>query len=151
MTNTAIVTTRSAASSTVKALYKLPTIGAAALVYALLYFVGVNYMIDAIVFNPVVNGVNVAITIGDILICMGTLALIVEMGKAADAANGGLTDAISSIILCVVMWLGFFNLTGFASTTWLILTFMQTCDAIGGTIVGVKSSRRDYSGLVGAG
>ena len=112
--------------------------------YLAYYLVGVIYMLDAVAFSPSFSGVEVPITIGDCLVLIGCGALMLEMGKAADAAASGLTDMVLSIILCVVAWLCLFNLGGFASATWLILTALQTADAIGNSIVAVKASRRDY-------
>lgn len=137
------------AGGLLRSIYKFPMIGISALIYMLFWLVGMSYMMDAVVFMPTINGVEMPVSVGTSLILLACVALMIEVGKAADAANGGLTDMIFSIVLCIAMWLALFNLAGFASVTWLILTFMQTCDAIGGTIIGIKSSRRDYSGLVG--
>lgn len=138
-----------AAVSGIKRLYAIPMVGIAMAMYLAYYFVGVAYMMDAVAFSPSVNGVEVPITIGNCLVLIACAALTLEMGKAADAAAGGLADMILSIILCIVSWLCFFNLAGFASVTWLILVALQTADAIGNSIVAVKASRRDYGVPIG--
>ena len=138
-----------AAVAGIKRLYAIPMVGIAMAMYLAYYVVGVGSMMDAVAFSPSFSGVEAPITIGNCLVLIACGALTLEMGKAADAAAGGLADMILSIILCVISWLCLFNLSGFASATWLILTALQTADAIGNSIVAVKASRRDYGVPIG--
>ena len=125
-------------------IYSIPMISISMGMYFFYYMIGSVYLIDAVMLDLEFSGVDVGLTIGDVLILIAAASLTLEMGKAADSINSGLTDMVLSIILAMIAWLCLFNLPGFASATWLILTALQTADAIGGSIVAVKSSRRDY-------
>jgi len=99
----------------------------------------------AAVWN-LVSGDTTVVTVGDVIVLLGIIALGVEVVKATRMSAWGMADHVASLVLLLVMMIAYVAVYGFGNTVWLILCAMQTMDVAIGVIVSVSVARRDFGG-----
>ena len=81
----------------------------------------------------------------EIFLIVGSLALFVEIAKAATANNFGATETLMSFIVAIIFIVMFFMVSWAQNSTFLILGMMSLIDATGGFIIELNAARRDIN------
>ena len=99
---------------------------------------------------PMLSGVLLQITWGEILVIIATIFLFIEVIKSTSTASVGIVNHILSMLLFVVCLMEFLMLPSCATGTFFIITCMVLVDALAGMVVTIVSARRDF-GVEGTG
>ena len=89
------------------------------------------------------NGGDWHFTRGDLLLMIGILLLAMEVVKATYTRGGALADQALSTILFVVFLVEFMLVPKASTSLFFLLTLMTAFDVIVGSIVGIRTARRD--------
>ena len=81
----------------------------------------------------------------EIFLIAGSLALFVEIAKAATAKNFGASETLLSFLVAIVFVVMFFMVSWAQNSTFLILGMMSLIDATGGFIIELNAARRDIN------
>jgi len=89
----------------------------------------------------------------ELFLIIGSLALFIEIAKAATASKFGATETLLSFIVSMIFIVMFFMVEWAQNATFLILGMMSLIDATGGFIIELNAARRDINvsggGLLG--
>jgi len=89
----------------------------------------------------------------ELFLIVGSLALFIEIAKAATANNFGASETLLSFIVSMIFIVMFFMVSWAQNATFLILGMMSLIDATGGFIIELNAARRDVNigggGLLG--
>lgn len=81
----------------------------------------------------------------EIFLIVGSLALFVEIAKAATASKFGASETLLSFIVSMIFIVMFFMISWAQNATFLILGMMSLIDATGGFIIELNAARRDIN------
>jgi hypothetical protein len=89
----------------------------------------------------------------ELFLIIGSLALFVEIAKAATASKFGASETLLSFVVSMIFIVMFFMVSWAQNATFLILGMMSLIDATGGFIIELNAARRDINvnggGLLG--
>jgi hypothetical protein len=91
------------------------------------------------------SGATVALTLGDVLVLGGLVALFFEVLKSARPRGGTVVDHILSVAVFVVALVEFLLVPFAATASFLIITVITLVDVVAGFSVSIFSARRDFS------
>jgi|SRR6185503_9057635 len=91
------------------------------------------------------SGGVLGLTVGDILVLAGLVALFLETLKSAKPRGGTVVDHIFSVVVFIVALIEFLLVPFCATASFLILTAITLIDVVGGFSVSIFSARRDFS------
>jgi hypothetical protein len=107
-------------------------------------------MSSAAMTLPMLSGVLLEITWGDLLVISSTLFLFIEVIKSTSTGSAGITNHILSMLLFVFCLMEFLMYSACATGTFFIITCIVLVDALAGMVVTIISARRDF-GVEGQG
>jgi len=81
----------------------------------------------------------------ELFLIIGSLALFIEIAKAATANKFGASETLLSFIVSMVFIVMFFMVSWAQNATFLILGMMSLIDATGGFIIELNAARRDIN------
>ncbi len=81
----------------------------------------------------------------EVFLIVGSLALFVEIAKAATASKFGASETLLSFIVSMIFIVMFFMVSWAQNATFLILGMMSLIDATGGFIIELNAARRDIN------
>ena len=81
----------------------------------------------------------------EIFLIAGSLALFIEISKAATAESFGASETLLSFVVAIVFVVMFFMIPWAQNGTFLILGMMSLIDATGGFIIELNAARRDIN------
>ena len=81
----------------------------------------------------------------EIFLIIGSLALFIEIAKAATANNFGAGETLLSFVVAIIFIVLFFMVDWAQNATFLILGMMSLIDATGGFIIELNAARRDIN------
>jgi hypothetical protein len=81
----------------------------------------------------------------EVFLILGSLALFIEIAKAATASKFGATETLLSFIVAMIFIVMFFMVSWAQNATFLILGMMSLIDATGGFIIELNAARRDIN------
>ena len=81
----------------------------------------------------------------EVFLIVGSLALFIEIAKAATAKNFGATETLLSFVVAIIFIVMFFMVSWAQNATFLILGMMSLIDATGGFIIELNAARRDIN------
>jgi hypothetical protein len=90
-------------------------------------------------------GGELVIKIKELFLIIGTLALFIEIAKAATSQSFGATETLLSFIVAIVFIVMFFMIPWAYNVTFLILSLMSFIDATGGFMIELNAAKRDFS------
>lgn len=93
---------------------------------------------------PMLSGVGLEVTWGDLLVIFATIFLFVEVVKSTSTSHTAIINHILSMVLFVFCLIEFLLFASFATGTFFILTCMVLVDALAGMVVSIMSARRDF-------
>ena len=96
------------------------------------------------------NGGEWHFALGDLILLIGILLLAVEVVKATYTRGAALADQALSTILFVVFLVEFLLVPKASTSLFFLLTLMTAFDVVVGSIVGIRTARRDI-GFSGGG
>jgi hypothetical protein len=85
------------------------------------------------------------IRVKELFLIVGSLALFVEVAKAATSQAFGATETLLSFVVAVVFVVLFFMVSWAQNATFLVLALMSFIDATGGFIIELNAAKRDFS------
>jgi len=105
----------------------------------------ISSVLDSAALNlPMLSGVLLQISWGEILIIVSTVFLFVEVIKSTSTGSAGITNHIFSMLLFVVCLMEFLMIADCATGTFFIITCIVLVDALAGMVVTIVSARRDF-------
>ncbi|HHH19698.1 MAG TPA: hypothetical protein ENK86_04230 [Campylobacterales bacterium] len=84
------------------------------------------------------------IRVRELFLIVGSLALFVEVSKAATSKNFSGSETLLSFVVAIVFVVLFFMVPWAQNATFLILTLMSFIDATGGFIIELNAAQRDF-------
>lgn len=96
------------------------------------------------------NGGDWHFTLGDFILLIGILLLAMEVVKATYTRGAAMADQALSTILFVVFLVEFMLVPKASTSLFFLLTLMTAFDVVVGSIVGIRTARRDI-GFSGGG
>ena len=81
--------------------------------------------------------------VSDLLIMLAVILLGVEVVKATYTRGSGLADQALSMIVFIIFIVEFLLISKAATSTFFIMTLLSLVDIIGGSIIGIRTARRD--------
>lgn len=81
----------------------------------------------------------------ELFLIFGSLALFIEIAKAATANKFAATETLLSFIVSMVFLVMFFMVEWAQNATFLILGMMSLIDATGGFIIELNAAKRDIN------
>lgn len=81
--------------------------------------------------------------LGDLILFISLLLLALEVIKATYTRGAGLADQAFSVMLFVVFLVEFLLVDKAATSLFFLLTCMSAVDVIVGSIIGIRTARRD--------
>jgi hypothetical protein len=103
-------------------------------------------------FNlPMPNGGSWAFSLGDLILVIGLVLLGAEVVKSTYTRGSGLADQALSMILFVIFLIEFLLVKQASTSLFFLLVLMSGFDVIVGSIVGIRTARRDigFGGAAG--
>ena len=85
------------------------------------------------------------IRVKELFLIVGSLALFIEVAKAATSQAFGATETLLSFVVAVVFVVLFFMVSWAQNATFLVLSLMSFIDATGGFIIELNAAKRDFS------
>ena len=85
------------------------------------------------------------IRVRELFLIVGSLALFVEVAKAATSKAFGATETLLSFVVAMVFMVLFFMVPWAQNATFLVLALMSFIDATGGFIIELNAAKRDFS------
>jgi hypothetical protein len=106
--------------------------------------------IDSLLEYPVlIHHINseqdFVLRVRELFLIVGSLALFIEIAKAATATNFGASETLLSFIVSMIFIVMFFMVSWAQNATFLILGMMSLIDATGGFIIELNAARRDIN------
>ena len=92
---------------------------------------------------PMLSGVNLLLTWGDLLILLSIVFLLIEVIKAPRTGSTSIINHMLSLALFILCLVEFLLIRSFASATFFLLTMIVLLDAMAGMAVTIISARRD--------
>ncbi len=99
---------------------------------------------------PMLSGVTMQITWGELMVLFAVFFLFVEVIKSTNTGSAGIVNHILSMLLFVFCLMQFLMFPSFATGTYFIITAIVLLDALAGMVVTIISARRDF-GVEGIG
>ncbi len=130
--------------------------GMSTFTWILLAYVGLHIGQDYISFfkgidlnTPVLihhlsSGGEFIIRVRELFLIIGSLALFIEVAKAATSREFGATETLLSFIVAIIFMVMFFLVPWAQNATFLVLALMSFIDATGGFIIELNAARRDF-------
>jgi len=81
----------------------------------------------------------------EVFLIVGSLALFIEIAKAATAKSFGASETLLSFVVAIIFIVMFFMVSWAQNATFLILGMMSLIDATGGFIIELNAARRDIN------
>ncbi len=85
------------------------------------------------------------IRVKELFLIVGSLALFIEIAKAATANSFGASETLLSFVVAIIFVVMFFMVDWAKNATFLILAMMSLIDATGGFIIELNAARRDIN------
>jgi len=85
------------------------------------------------------------IRVKELFLIVGSIALFIEIAKAATAKKFGPTETLLSFIVAIVFIVMFFMVQWAQNATFLILAMMSLIDATGGFIIELNAAHKDIN------
>jgi len=85
------------------------------------------------------------IRVKELFLIVGSIALFIEISKAATAKKFGPTETLLSFIVAIVFVVLFFMVEWAQNATFLILAMMSLIDATGGFIIELNAAHKDIN------
>jgi hypothetical protein len=108
------------------------------------FFKGIDLNTPVLVHH-LAPGRDFVIRVRELFLIIGSLALFVEVAKAATSRSFGATETLLSFVVAVVFVVMFFLVPWAQNATFLVLALMSFIDATGGFIIELNAARRDFS------
>jgi len=94
---------------------------------------------------PMLSHGALAVTLGDVILMVGLVALFAELVSSTSSSNSALLGDALTLMVFVVCLVEFLLLAPFATATFLLLLVMVLMDTLAGFIVSTVSARRDIA------
>lgn len=94
---------------------------------------------------PMLSGLRLPLSIGDLLITLGILLLYVEILKSTRLSTRAITDHVLSLLLFIAMTGEFMIVQRAGTSTFFLLVVLSFVDVIGGFSVTIRTAQRDLA------
>ena len=107
---------------------------------------GIDTLLEYPVLTHHINSKqDFVLRVRELFLIVGSLALFVEIAKAATASKFGASETLLSFIVSMIFVVMFFMVPWAQNATFLILGMMSLIDATGGFIIELNAARRDIN------
>ena len=94
---------------------------------------------------PLPSGGVLTVTTGDAFVALSVVILFLEILKSTSSGWGSIGNHGLSMILLIVCFGAFLTAPAYATSAWMIMTFIVAVDTLGGSITSIVVARRDFS------
>jgi hypothetical protein len=91
------------------------------------------------------SGADFFLTLGDLFVILGLVALFFEVIKSARLGPGTIVDHMLSTATFIVALVVFLLVQAFGTSAFFMLTLMALVDVVAGYTVSIFSARRDFT------
>jgi len=98
-----------------------------------------------VLVHHIAPGRDFVIRVRELFLIIGSLALFIEVAKAATSQAFGATETLLSFVVAVVFVVMFFLVPWAQNATFLVLSLMSFIDATGGFIIELNAAKRDFT------
>ena len=129
-----------------KILRKIPAFAFILVLYDLIAIIcGAETLYKVLFRLKMMSGAVWVLTVGDLLIIIGLVALFIEVFKATRPSDAEIFDHILSTLVFIVFLLEFVLWKGAMTSAFFILTLMSLFDVIAGFTITIKTAKRDIT------
>lgn len=104
-----------------------------------------NVLHAALFDMQLISGSLFVLSINDLLIILGVVALYIEILKSTRASTFSVIEHAFSMLVFVAFLIEFIVVRSAGNASFLILTLMSLLDVIAGFTVSISTARRDFS------
>jgi len=97
-----------------------------------------------VLVHHIAPGRDFVIRVRELFLIIGSLALFIEVAKAATSREFGATETLLSFVVAIAFVVMFFLVPWAQNATFLVLSLMSFIDATGGFIIELNAARRDF-------
>jgi hypothetical protein len=106
---------------------------------------GVGALDGAVFSLPMMSGAIWTMSLGDLFLLIGLIALFFEIFKATRRSSASVLDHMFSMLLFIVYLVEFLLVAGAATHVFFLLMAICFIDVVAGFTVSIKSASRDMS------
>ena len=107
------------------------------------FFKGID-LNTPVLIHHLSSGGEFIIRVRELFLIIGSLALFIEVAKAATSREFGATETLLSFVVAIIFMVMFFLVPWAQNATFLVLALMSFIDATGGFIIELNAARRDF-------
>jgi hypothetical protein len=116
------------------------------IIYSIVAVIGGQEAVSSVLFSlTMVSGEEWRLSLGDILVILGLIALFIETVKAAGSGTATIMNHGLSMLVFVVCLALFLLVGSFATSVFFILMSMTLIDTLAGFIITIVAARRDLA------
>ncbi len=102
--------------------------------------------LDKVVLSlSMLSGAVWTVSLGDLMIVIGLVALFFEIVKATRTGSGSLINHMLSLVVFILFLVEFLLVQGAATQIFFILMTIAFLDVIGGFVISIRTAGRDVS------
>lgn len=102
--------------------------------------------LDKVVLSlSMLSGAVWTMSLGDLMIVIGLVALFFEIVKATRTGSGSLVNHMLSLVVFILFLVEFLLVQGAATQIFFILMTIAFLDVIGGFVISIRTAGRDVS------
>ncbi len=94
---------------------------------------------------PMLSGMRLPLSVGDLLVALGIMLLYVEILKSTRLSTRAITDHVLSLLLFIAMTGEFMIVQRAGTSTFFLLVALSFVDVIGGFSVTIRTAQRDLA------
>jgi hypothetical protein len=123
----------------------IPSLAYILIAYNVVIFTDAALLGAGFTINLATSGAEIYVSLEQLFIILGLLALYIEVLKSARASSTSMIEHSFSFIVFIIFFAEFLMVKAAGTTTFLILTCMQMIDILSGFTIAVSAARRDVS------
>jgi hypothetical protein len=105
------------------------------------FLLGIEFS-TTVVTMPLLSGVRMPVSMGDLLVVFSILLLYLEILKATRLSSKAMIDHVLSVVLFIVMVVEFMVVPPAATSSFMLLMTLSFIDVIGGLTITIRTAQR---------
>ena len=129
-----------------KLLASIPLFAYLLVIYNAIIFIGSTITLDSeLIAVGLISGATWVLSVADLLIILGIVALYIETIKATRTNISSVLDHSFSMLVFVLFLVEFITIKGAGNSVFMVLLLMSLLDVVAGFTISIVSARRDVA------
>lgn len=129
-----------------KLLASIPLFAYLLVIYNAIIFIGSTTTLDSeLIAVGLISGATWVLSVADLLIMLGIVALYIETIKATRTNISSVLDHSFSMLVFVLFLVEFITIKGAGNSVFMVLLLMSLLDVVAGFTISIVSARRDVA------